>query len=288
MSLAKLTASIRAEGMRSTFFRGSRVLIDRLERRMLRKSLRQCSQAEFFGAFQPNVAVKNGRSVADGYARGWGLQFGGLRAKCLQDPIYVEAARYARGRTLVAELNLMNLFLILRFFLRQVPFGHLVEFGSYRGGSALFMAAVARAIHPEVRVFALDTFAGMPATDKTIDAHSAGDFADANLDELRCFAKACRIDNIEFVPGLFEDTTPNLLRRIQSVALAHVDCDTRGSVETAYECVRPHVVKGGYLVFDDALVSSCIGATEAVENLLIRRDRMNSEQVFPHYVFRAP
>jgi hypothetical protein len=46
------------------------------------------------------------------------------------------------------------------------------------------------------------------------------------------------------------------------------------------------MVDGGYVVFDDATVSSCIGATEAVEDLLIRDGSMNSEQIWPHYVFR--
>ena len=45
---------------------------------------------------------------------------------------------------------------------------------------------------------------------------------------------------------------------------------------------------GGYYVFDDATVSSCIGATEVVEDLVIRRDGLNSEQIYPHFVFRAP
>jgi hypothetical protein len=47
------------------------------------------------------------------------------------------------------------------------------------------------------------------------------------------------------------------------------------------------MVEGGYFVFDDATVSSCIGATEVVEDLLIRRDGLNSEQIWPHFVFRA-
>ena len=48
------------------------------------------------------------------------------------------------------------------------------------------------------------------------------------------------------------------------------------------------MVPGGYLAFDDATVSSCLGATEAVESLLIRRDGLNAEQIWPHFVFRAP
>jgi len=31
-----------------------------------------------------------------------------------------------------------------------------------------------------------------------------------------------------------------------------------------------------------------LGAAEAMEDLLIRRDGLNSEQVYPHYVFRQP
>jgi hypothetical protein len=47
------------------------------------------------------------------------------------------------------------------------------------------------------------------------------------------------------------------------------------------------MVPGGYMVFDDATYSSCLGATEAVETLAIRRDGLNSEQIYPHFVFRS-
>ncbi len=52
--------------------------------------------------------------------------------------------------------------------------------------------------------------------------------------------------------------------------------------------VKPVMVPGGYLVFDDATYSSCLGATEAVESLLVRRDGLNSEQISPQFVFRYP
>jgi hypothetical protein len=47
------------------------------------------------------------------------------------------------------------------------------------------------------------------------------------------------------------------------------------------------MVAGGYYVFDDATVSSCLGATEMVEDLPIRRDGLSAEQIVPHFVFRA-
>jgi predicted O-methyltransferase YrrM len=232
--------------------------------------------------------LRLGRSVKDGYTRGWGIQFGALRDAVRSDPLYQKAARMGSGRSVVSEENRINLYLICRFFLERLEPGHIVEFGAYKGGNALIMASVAAELSPATKVFALDTYTGIPDADPSIDAHSAGDFGGVDLGELREHARRSGIGNIEFVQGRFEETAVALLSRIGRVSLAHIDSDTYASVAFAYDVVRPHMVPGGYLVFDDATVSSCLGATEAVETLLIRRDGMNAEQIWPHFVFRAP
>lgn len=231
--------------------------------------------------------LRKGRNVYEGYQRGWGLQFGGLREAIVADPLYQEAIGLATGRTIMMESNRMNIFLIMRFFLQNIARGHIVEFGSYLGGNAIFMAHVAKKLHPGMKVFALDTFEGMPATDKNVDAHNKGDFSGVNLDELRSYAAGIGLDNLEFVKGYFEDTAPGVLQRAGKIALAHIDCDILPSVQYSYEAVKSHMVEGGYIVLDDATMSSCIGATEAVEDLVIRRDGLNSEQIYPHFVFRT-
>jgi hypothetical protein len=149
------------------------------------------------------TGISQGRSIYEGYQLGWGIQFGGLKEKILNDPLYQDAFAVAQDRTVMSEENRMNLFLLLRFFLNRLGSGHIVEYGSYRGGSAIFIAYIATA------------------------------------------------------------------------------------VKYSYESIKPIMVDGGYIVFDDATVSSCIGATEVVEDVLIRRDGLNSEQIWPHYVFRA-
>ena len=244
----------------------------------------------FWGPFKPAPDVfRNGRSVRDGYARGWGLQFNNLRERVLEDALYVEAAALAHGRSVMIEWNRLNLYLILRYFLADFRAGHIVEFGSYRGGNALFMAKVVKALYPGMRVFALDTFRGMPKTDSRVDAHGPGDFADVDLEEIRRAAAANGLDNVEFVQGLFEETAPALLAGIVGkVALAHIDCDIHSAVQYSYEVVKPYMLPRGYILFDDATVPSCIGATEAVEDFVIRRDGLNSEQIYPQFVFRAP
>lgn len=231
--------------------------------------------------------IRQGRNVYEGYQRGWGLQFGGLREKVLGDPLYKEAFAVARDRTIMSEENRMNIFLLLRFFLDKIPFGHIVEYGSYRGGSAIFMAYVVQKLYPGMKVFALDSFEGMPPTDKNVDAHNAGDFADVDLEKLQARVDELKLDNLVLVKGFFENTNDAVMAQAGKISLAHIDCDIAPAVKYSYEGVRPFMVEGGYLVFDDATVSSCIGATEVVEDLLIRRDGLNSEQIWPHFVFRA-
>lgn len=230
--------------------------------------------------------MRHGRNVYEGYQRGWGLQFGDLRQKILADTLYQEAFDAARDRTIMAEDNRMNIFLLLRFFLAKIPFGHIVEYGAYRGGNAIFMAYVVKRLYPGMKVYALDTFEGMPPTDKNVDAHNCGDFSDNDIDSLQNRVSELGLDNLVLVKGLFEDTNDSVMAEAGKISLAHIDCDIRSAIVTAYEGVKPFMVGGGYVVFDDALFSSCIGATEAVEDLLIRRDGLNSEQIYPHFVFR--
>jgi len=69
----------------------------------------------------------------------------------------------SQDRMLLGEDQRMNLFLLIKFFLKKIPRGNIIEFGSYQGGSAIFMACVAKELHPEIRVFSLDTFSGILA-----------------------------------------------------------------------------------------------------------------------------
>jgi len=228
-----------------------------------------------------------GRNPKEGYWRACGLQFGDAAQHCSRDPVFIEAYRAARSRSLVSDDRLRNLFLLLKFHLDALADGHIAEFGTYRGGSAIFMAMVAKRLHPEVQVFAFDTFDGMPATDASKDVHQQGDFP-MDFEELSAAIRALGLDNLHLVKGLFEDTAGPVLEAYGPIRLAHIDCDIHAGIEAAYGALKPAMVPGGYLVFDDPLVASCLGAFEAVEQLLVRGDGLHAEQVFPHLVYRYP
>ena len=233
-------------------------------------------------------SIRKGRNLYEGYQRGIGLQFSNLGARIAVDPDFFRARALAGSRTIIGDASLANIFLLLKFFLPRLPVGNIVEFGSYKGGSAIFMAALAERLLPGVEVIGFDTFRGMPATDRAVDAHRPGGFSDVDITELREYVQWLGLQNLTFVQGYFEETALAVLQQRRSVAFCHIDCDIRSAVEYAYDVTRPYMVPGGYWVFDDPFAADCIGAAEAVEDILIRRDGLNSEQLYPHYVFREP
>jgi hypothetical protein len=230
--------------------------------------------------------VSGGREPLAGSRRAMGIEFGDVMAQVQAHPLFRAAMEAAGGRSIVRPDRLVNLFLILTQFWEPLRGADVVEFGSYRGGSTLFMAAILREVDPAARVHALDTYEGMVATDRAIDSHHDGDFGDADLPGLYARRDALGLDNLHIHKGLFEHTFPALAEGGPGVGLAHVDADTFAACSYAAEAAWPHMRRGGYVVFDDATTSSCLGATQAVEALVMRRG-VHSEQITPHFVFRA-
>ena len=144
------------------------------------------------------TGLRKGRSVYEGYQRGWGIEFGDLRSQVRNDPLYKRALNCCQNRSILMEDHRINMFLLIRFFLPRIEPGAIVEFGAYRGGNAIFMAHLAKELGLGVDVYALDTFAGMPKTDKDVDAHNEGDFKDVNFDELVAYAKSTGLENLKF------------------------------------------------------------------------------------------
>jgi hypothetical protein len=227
-----------------------------------------------------------GRSLREGYSRGHGLAYGDLAARIRAETDYEEALTLVAGRSVCAEHRLMNLYLLIRFFAPKLGGGNIIEFGCYRGGSAIFMASLAKRYLPGATVWGLDTFEGMPQPDGKVDLHSPGDFRDTNFEALKSYIATLDLPNLRFVKGLFEHTADEVLTGRQFV-LAHIDCDIQPAVTYSWEQVKSRMVSGGYVVFDDATEASCLGATEAVEREIIQKG-LCSEQIYPHYVFRYP
>lgn len=229
-------------------------------------------------------SIDSGRNVKAGYRRGVGIEMGALVPKIQSDPDWIAATAASRGRSIVWLPRLMNLFLIIKY--SSLP-GNIIEYGSFNGGAALLMAALAKRLRPGCKVFALDTFEGMPPTDEKLDWHRAGSFASNKLEELENIRREEGLDNLVILKGLFQDTCPSIPKPDRRFFLSHVDCDVYELVRYSIRFSKKNAVPGSYLVFDDPLTSDCLGAMKAVEEELSQRG-YHAEQMFPHPVYRYP
>jgi predicted O-methyltransferase YrrM len=233
--------------------------------------------------------VERGRCAYDGYQRGAALAHGALAEQVWNDPLFrkaLAAARLPQVRTMCTEPRLMNLFLLVKFFLRDLASQNVIEYGTYRGGGALFLATLLKELYPGARVFALDTFEGMPEVNDTVDLPPPDDFADTNLNMIRFTASQLGLDNVEFVKGLIQDTAQDVYARAGGFGLAHIDVVLHSAVKYAQDSIWPVMAPGGYLVYDDATEPTCPGATRAVEEMIEGRG-LSIEQVWPQIVMRA-
>jgi hypothetical protein len=231
---------------------------------------------------------ERGRCLYDGYQRSAPVRFGELGEEVRRDPVYRKARRNSQlpaVESMVIEARFLNLFLLVKFFLRDLESQNIIEFGAFRGGSAVFMATLLKEYYPQARMLSLDTFAGLPELVRGVDKPPE-DFLNVNLAETRAAAWSLGLDNLEFVQGLIEQTGADACNRLDSVGLAHIDVVLYGPSVFAQNIVWQHMVPGAYLVQDDALEPTCPGATLAVEEMI--RDRgLSMEQVWPQIIFRA-
>ncbi len=234
------------------------------------------------------IRVHQGRDLGAGYLRGWGLEFGRLYEDRVQrDPLFRSALEYATRRgTVVTQQKLANIFLILRYGWPALR-GDIFEFGSYRGGSAAFIACVSRALGRSTKVYAFDSFQGLPETNPDRDLHSAGDFGNADLPGFQAFIDSEGLqDYLVPVSGVFDQTLPSILESKPLMALVHIDCDIYAPIKYLLAACEPYYEPGGYVVLDDPMSSSCIGAFDAVAESFLCEQRLLPEQVYPHFVFR--
>ena len=139
--------------------------------------------------------------------------------------------------------------------------GDVYETGTWRAGTAIYMAAVFRAYEslqtvpkcPPRRFWYFDSFEGFkPSDDKKLDKYLASKNYVAPLEVVReSFASfGLNDDNIHLVKGYFEDTMRNLVH-VEPIALLRLDGDLYSSTKVVMDKLYPFVVVKGWVVVDD-------------------------------------
>jgi Macrocin-O-methyltransferase (TylF) len=165
--------------------------------------------------------------------------------------------------------------------LKQVS-GIYLEAGCALGGSAIIIAQMKPRSVP---LYLFDVFGMIPPPSERdgIDAHtryqeiSSGNsqglggntyygymenLKDVVINNIESFGFDVQGDNINLVPGLFQET----LNIQQPIAFAHIDCDWYDSVKVCIDRITPQMNLNAVIVFDD--YSSYSGCKKAVDELI--------------------
>ncbi len=144
------------------------------------------------------------------------------------------------------------------------------EVGTYRGGSAYF---IARALghfdseHP-AQVHVIDTFEGHPEERRTEgrdDFHPAGKFGETSFEDVRRYLG--ELPGIQVHRGEFTEVRsalPDVAYR-----LVHVDTDLYQPTLDCLNYFGPRLCRGGIVIVDDYGAETCQGVVDAVQEYLL-------------------
>jgi hypothetical protein len=135
--------------------------------------------------------------------------------------------------------------------------GDLVEFGTWRGATAMLLAKVVKIEDPwsPKVVHAFDSFEGLEEFhDHDRDAVDFRGWHRGSRDELRAMIRLHQLgEELVVHEGLIEQTLPDYLEQRPEWSLSFVYCDTDlySSTRTVLEHVPGRIVPGGVLAFDE-------------------------------------
>ncbi|MGG6296088.1 TylF/MycF/NovP-related O-methyltransferase [Leptolyngbya sp. AN02str] len=227
--------------------------------------------------FEQAIALNSGAAIAHAHLSHLYWQHGNL-ALSLRHHAWANQAHEALGQstysefqalmdtvrpyTLLSEYRLFSLYALAKqICLEDVP-GNFVECGTFKGGASALLAAVIQRYSQRPRkLYACDTYEGMPdpvELDKHdgIPANETGFGAGtlkAPLEEnLQVVCEALGVTDV-VVPlkGLFQDTLPQHRDEIGAIALLHADGDWYESTLDIFNLLYDQVVPQGVVQIDD-------------------------------------
>ena len=131
--------------------------------------------------------------------------------------------------------------------------GAFVECGTWKGGCAAVMGAIAKRYGSRRKTYYLDSFEGMPPATKEDgpgSARLAGDKLKASMEDVKelVFGKLhLSPDKNILVKGWFEDTLPKVKKEIGQIAILRLDADWYSSTMTILNELYDQVVSGGFV-----------------------------------------
>jgi hypothetical protein len=169
--------------------------------------------------------------------------FGPHRVPDLEQAAYLlatqDSARYFVDHMRMAR-NLVDRNALIRFALEQCEIqGLALQFGVYQGAS---LRLIAEAMTQ--KIYGFDSFEGLP--EDWTHFQRKGRFS------MEGRLPALDLDNVRLVKGWFDETLPAFLSTHEgAVRFVHIDSDIYSSAVTVLNHLRPRLVKGTVILFDE-------------------------------------
>lgn len=155
--------------------------------------------------------------------------------------------------------------------------GDFLEAGVCQGGATIFMRAL-QVAHGEAhrRTWVVDSFRGLPPSDKEEDRRYGLDLSEAREPWLACsearvrdhFARYDLLDGqVEFVAGWIAESLPEA--PIGRLAVLRLDLDLYSSTQECLDLLYDKVSPGGFVIVDDYVWLDC--CRDAVDDFRARR-----------------
>jgi hypothetical protein len=170
-----------------------------------------------------------------------------------------EKAPYCFSHTMIGMPALDNLERCAEIVFTENIEGDFMEAGVCQGGAAIFMRALQVVYGAENRrVWAADSFQGLPPPESEPDISSGIDLSEKNapfaafgLEGVRDnFLRYNLLDEeVHFIAGWFAETLPHA--PIEKLAILRVDADLYASTCVVLQNLYPKVAPGGFVIVDD-------------------------------------
>lgn len=170
----------------------------------------------------------------------------------------------AEGQTAMSYDRLYTIWQALRRAPQNTIFA---EVGSYRGGSAKFIAETLRRAGRADALFVCDTFAGHARVDPGLDGpHDVGGkFTDTSVEAVTAYLAS--YPNVRMLVGDFVQTSAQIAST-GSFGCVHIDVDVYEATAFCLRFFAPRLAPGAVMIVDDYGFLTCVGARKAVEEFV--------------------
>lgn len=177
---------------------------------------------------------------------------------------------------LIFKRKLYSTFLAYRFTDEKLKYAHILEavnylrvagdngkfipmsyyeFGCHSGRTFASAINAAKFLNVDCSEFyAFDSFKGLPDTNEDDGYFKSGQFATSKENFLRIIKSRTTytLNNLNVVEGFYEESlTADLRARLPNIGVCHIDVDLYSSTKTVLDFIKPLMVVGTVLLFDD-------------------------------------